>query len=106
MSRREQIEAMLADDPHDSFLRYSLGMELAKEGDLEASVTQMSGLLTDDPPYVPAFFMSAQNLVKLDRIEDARAMLRNGIQQARAQQNDHAAAEMSEFLTTLGELGE
>ena len=30
MSRREQIEAMLADDPTDQFLRYSLAMELQK----------------------------------------------------------------------------
>ena len=33
MSRREKIEAMLAEDPGDTFLRYSLAMELDKEGD-------------------------------------------------------------------------
>ena len=32
MTRREKIEAMLADDPRDVFLRYSLAMELDKEG--------------------------------------------------------------------------
>ena len=32
--------------------------------------------------------------------------LRDGIEQARQQGDSHAAAEMSEFLTTLGELGE
>ena len=36
-SRREKIEALLADDPNDSFLRYSLAMELDKEGQLDAS---------------------------------------------------------------------
>jgi hypothetical protein len=33
MSRREKIEAMLAEEPQDVFLRYSLAMELDKEGD-------------------------------------------------------------------------
>ncbi len=33
MTRREKIEAMLADEPRDVFLRYSLAMELDKEGD-------------------------------------------------------------------------
>ena len=33
MSRREKIEAMLVDEPRDVFLRYSLAMELDKEGD-------------------------------------------------------------------------
>jgi hypothetical protein len=97
---------MLVDDPHDTFLRYSLAMEMAGEGDYEASVTQMKSLLADQPPYVPAFFMSAQHLVKLDRVAEARGVLREGIEQARAQGNAHAAGEMSEFLTSLGALGE
>ena len=31
-TRREKIEVMLADDPSDVFLRYSLALELEKEG--------------------------------------------------------------------------
>ena len=31
MSRREQIESMLADNPSDTFLRYALAMELAND---------------------------------------------------------------------------
>ncbi len=31
MSRREQIEAMLRDEPNDLFLRYGLAMEYRKE---------------------------------------------------------------------------
>jgi len=36
-SRREKIEAMLADDPSDTFLRYSLAMELDKENEHDAT---------------------------------------------------------------------
>jgi hypothetical protein len=106
MSRREKIEAMLAGDPGDQFLRYSLAMELDKEGLHDRSLSEFSGLMTDATPYVPAFFMAAQQLARLSRIVEARTALREGIELARAAGNSHAAGEMSEFLTTLGSLGE
>jgi thioredoxin-like negative regulator of GroEL len=105
MSRREKIEAMLADDPRDVFLRYSLAMELDKEGDHEASLARFAELTRDDSPYVPAFFMAAQQLARLGRLDEARAILREGIDAARIQQDHHAAGEMSEFLVSLGGAG-
>ncbi len=106
LSRREKIEAMLADDPHDSFLRYSLAMELEKEGAHELSLAQLRGLMQDEPPYVAAFFRSGQMLARLQRLAEARDALRRGIEQARVQGDAHAAGEMSEFLASLGSLGE
>ena len=103
MSRREKIEAMLADDPSDTFLRYSLAMELRSEGDHTASLEKLSELTKDDPPYVPAFFMAAQQLVDLDRVDEAREFLHHGIEQARLQGDQHAAAEMSDLLLSLGD---
>jgi hypothetical protein len=105
-SRREKIEAMLVEEPTDTFLRYSLAMELDKEAEHERSLQQLAELTRDDPPYVPAFFMSGQQLTRLARVDEARAVLRVGIEQARAQNDLHAAGEMSEFLASLGELGE
>ena len=105
MSRREKIEAMLADEPGDTFLRYSLAMELDKEGAHDESLAKFAELVRDDPPYVPAFFMAAQQLARLDRLAEARAMLRNGIEAARTQNDAHAAGEMSEFLASLGGAG-
>lgn len=105
-SRREKIEAMLADDPQDTFLRYSLAMELDKDGENDRSLEKLDELTKDDPPYVPAFFMAGQQLTRLERVNEARAVLRDGIEQARQQNDSHAAGEMSEFLASLGELGE
>jgi len=102
MSRREKIEAMLADDPTDTFLRYSLAMELDKEGEHEASLAQFAGLTHDDPPYVPAFFMAGQQLARLARSAEAREILSRGITAARIQGDHHAAGEMTEFLASLG----
>lgn len=105
-SRRERIEAMLADEPGDQFLRYSLAMELDKEERHNESLALLRGLAADTQSYVPAFFMAGQQLTRLGRIDEARAILRDGIEEARRQGNAHAAGEMSEFLAGLGSLGE
>lgn len=106
MNRREKIEAMLADDPTDTFLRYSLAMELDKEGDHDASLGRLAELTKDATPYVPAYFMAGQQLARLDRVNEARDYLRDGIEEARRQGDTHAAGEMSEFLASLGVEGE
>ena len=105
-SRRQQIEAMLADDPQDRFLRYSLAMELQKEGEHDRSIELLRALMAEEPPYVVAFFMAARQLAGLGRIAEARSVLRDGTEQARRQGDAHAASEMGEYLTTLGLLGE
>ena len=105
-TRREKIEAMLADDPDDAFLRYSLALELDKEGDHDASLARLDGLTRDATPYVPAFFMAAQQLARLDQTSEARGYLRDGVEEARRQGDAHAAGEMAEFLASLGAEGE
>lgn len=105
-SRREKIEAMLREAPEDTFLRYSLAMELRKEGQHDASLERLGELQKENPPYVPAFLMSAQQLASLHRVADARSVLRVGIEEARKQGDLHAAGEMGELLASLGVLGE
>jgi thioredoxin-like negative regulator of GroEL len=105
-SRREKMEAMLADDPQDQFLRYALALELEKDGEHERSLEFLKGLMGESPPHVPSFLMAAQALIQRSKVDDARSILRQGIEAARQQGEDHAASEMSELLTTLGALGE
>jgi hypothetical protein len=81
-------------------------LELEKEREHDQSLQWLGGLTRDTPPYVPAFFMAAQQLTKTGRVPEARAMLRDGIEQARQQGNAHAAGEMAEFLASLGSAGE
>jgi hypothetical protein len=106
-TRREKIEAMLVAEPNDQFLRYALSQELDKAGENERSLALLRELAYDRAaPYVPAYFMAGQQLARLERIDDARAILRDGIEEARRQENGHAAAEMGELLVQLGSLGE
>jgi thioredoxin-like negative regulator of GroEL len=101
-NRREKIEALLADDPGDTFLRYSLALELTKESQSERGLQLLADLMREAPPYVPAFFQSGQILAGLGRTDEARAALRGGIEAARAAGDAHAAGEMGEFLASLG----
>ena len=105
-TRRMKIEAMLKDDPQDVFLRYSLALEMESGDEWEAGLEILEQLARETPPYVPAFHMAGQHLVKYGRIDDARRALREGIEAARAAGTSHAAAEMSELLMSLGEAGE
>lgn len=106
VSRRQKIEALLADDPQDTFLRYSLALEMEAAGEWEAGLDILEDLARGTPPYVPAFHMSAQHLIKRDRIDEARRALRDGIEAARDQGEAHAASEMAQLLMSLGEAGE
>ena len=105
-TRREKIEAMLAAEPQDQFLRYSLATEYDNEARYDESLHLFSGLTADSPPHVPAFLRAAQLLARIDRVEEAREWLRRGIDEARRQGNSHAAGEMGELLASLGQLGE
>ncbi len=104
MSRREQIEKLLRADPNDTFLNYTLALEWDKEGETGKSLELFARLMTHDPPYVPAFFMAGQLLTRMNREDEARQVLTEGIQHARQQGNEHAAAEMTEFLAGLVDL--
>lgn len=106
MSRREHLEEMLKSDPQDEFLRYGLAMEYRKEAELDKALDLMGDLMSNAPPHVPSFLMAAQILVEQNRVTEARTVLRDGIEAAREQGNSHAAGEMGELLSQLGELGE
>jgi Tfp pilus assembly protein PilF len=100
-SRRQQIEAMLLGEPDDTFLRYALAMEQVKEGDAAAAVQSFEKLLTTSRDYVPGYFQYGQFLVRVGRPEEARQVLRRGIDAAKRTGDDHAAEEMQGVLLSL-----
>lgn len=101
--RMAQIEAMLAEDPEDAFLRYGLAMEHASAGDDAACVDVLKDLIerTSAHPYIPAFLQAGQALVRLDRINEACDVLRTGIEAARRGGDGHAQGEMQGLLDSI-----
>ncbi len=105
-SRKQQLLDMIAAEPTDPFLRYALALEHRKEGARDESLMLLRQLQEEMPPYIPAFLMAAQQLADDQRIHDARETLRRGIEEARHQSDLHAAGEMAELLSRLGEFGD
>ena len=103
MTRLEQLESMLASEPDDQFLNYALALELDKLERHDESLEIFARLVQNDPPYVPAFFMAGQMLSRIDRNEEAREYLEQGIVEAKRQGNMHAAGEMTEFLDMISD---
>lgn len=101
--RMEQIEALLAEDPDDAFLRYGLAMEHISQGDDASAVVVLTELivLKADAPYVPAFLQAGQALIRLGREPEAATVLRQGIEAAGRAGDLHALGEMQGFLATI-----
>lgn len=104
--RRKRLEAMLAEDPDDTFLRYSLALMMEADGELDGCLEILESLGRGSPPYVPALQMAGQFLAKQGRIAAARQALREGIEEGRRQGKAHAVAEMAELLASLGSAGD
>jgi len=56
MSRKAQIQAMLADAPTDAFLRFALAKEHEKEGDDAGAKKIYTALINDQPEYVGTYY--------------------------------------------------
>ncbi len=101
--RMERIEALLADDPDDSFLRYGLAMEHASVNDDTQCVAVLRELIARSAakPYIPAYLQCGQALARLDRNEEACEILRAGIAAAHIVGDAHAEGEMQGLLASL-----
>jgi tetratricopeptide (TPR) repeat protein len=100
-SRKQQIEEMLAEDPNDSFLRYGLAMEYAGLKQYDEAARCLRELIGLDPGYVPAYFQAGKALAELNRLDEARAVLRSGIAVAMQKGDGHAAGEMEVLLDDI-----
>src|ERR1700675_2184896 len=102
MDRVALLAEVLAQNPTDAFARYGLAMEYAKAGEVEPALEEFGKLLANHPDYTAGYFMAAQTLAKVDRVEEAWKMLAAGIASAQKTGNGHAQEEMEAMLAELG----
>lgn len=100
-ARIAKLQAFLAKNPSDSFSRYALALEYAGEGATERAIALLEELVHDDPTYVPAYQQLGYAYQKLERREEAIAVLKRGLQVAVEQGDLHARGEMQEALDEL-----
>jgi tetratricopeptide (TPR) repeat protein len=101
MDKIAMLNEILAQNPNDAFARYGLAMEYAGRGETEVSLAEFGRLLEEHPDYTAGYFMAAQTLAKVERSEEAKVRLSQGIACARRTGNQHAQGEMQAMLDEL-----
>jgi len=102
MDRIAVLTEILQQNPKDAFARYGLAMAYAAEGKAEDALREYATAIENTPDYVPAYQMSAQTLMKLGRMDEARARLEAGMAACERTGNAHAASEMQGMLDEIG----
>ena len=100
-NRLEILKQMVEQDPNNSFARYGLAMEYAKNGELEQAAAEYRELLRNDATYVAAYFHGGQALEKLGDLDGAREMYEHGITAATQRGDLHTRAELEAALQAL-----
>jgi tetratricopeptide (TPR) repeat protein len=101
MDKIAMLTEILSRNSADAFARYGLAMAYASEGRDDDALTEFDNIIERTPDYVPAYQMSAQQLLKADRTDDARMRLKSGLEAASRTGNTHAASEMQAMLDEL-----
>jgi len=102
MDKIAMLTEILAQNPGDAFARYGLAMAYSAEGKQEQALREYATTIEKSPDYVPAYQMSAQELIKAQRFDEARERLKAGLAACERTGNGHATSEMSAMLDDLG----
>ena len=100
-NRLETLQAMVSQNPQDTFARYGLAMECMNSGDSAAANDHFRTLLERSADYVPAYLIYAQMLSRESRTQEARNVLAVGIAAAQRKGDQHARSEMESLLNDL-----
>ncbi|WP_435006629.1 tetratricopeptide repeat protein [Tundrisphaera lichenicola] len=102
-TRRLKLEASLADDPTDTFLRYGLAVQCLREGDIGEGRMRLLQLIVDHPTdQVAAHQQLGQSYIQAEEFDEARSILKDGIALAGRRGDWHAASEMEGLLAQIG----
>lgn len=102
MDRVAMLTEILSENPQDAFARYGLALEYSKNGEIDQAMAEFSKLISAHPDYTAGYFMAAQALARVERVEEAKKLLGDGIASAKRTGNAHAQAEMEGMLAELG----
>jgi len=102
-ARIQFLEAALAANPDDRFARYALAMELSQSTASEGAWKHFEYLLKHHPDYAATYLQAGVYLARRGQSEEARAVLKEGLDVTRNQGEAHAQHELQEALDELDE---
>lgn len=101
MSRLEKLQAFLEQDANDSFTRYAIALEYAKEKNFLSAIETLEELRARDSGYVPTYYMLGEYYREIGEKQKAAQTYNDGIGVARAANDLHAASELAAALDEL-----
>ncbi len=101
-NRLDVLKGLVAQNPNEPRTRYMLAMELANTGDPATAVAEYQAVVAADADYLAAYFHCGQALEKVDRLEEARAIYRTGIEASKRVGDQKTQDELQEVLDALG----
>jgi tetratricopeptide (TPR) repeat protein len=101
MTRLQQLEEMLRNEPNDSFLNYALALEFAKINEVEKSIIIIETILERDQNYLGAYYQLGKYYEQTLQPEKAIIAYQRGIEIARKHNNRKTLGELNEALQML-----
>ena len=101
-ARLEILRSLVAQGAADPFAHYGLAMELRTQGQLQQAWQIFEALLHGHPDYIAAYAPAADILIGLLRNQDARDLLRRGIEQCERKGQAHARDQLQAALAAIG----
>jgi thioredoxin-like negative regulator of GroEL len=101
-SRLEMLRSLVAQGQAGPFVHYGLAMELRTQGQMREAWQGFEALLQAHPDYIAAYAPAADTLVSLDRSQEARDLLRQGIEQCERKGQTHARDQLQTALAAIG----
>lgn len=99
--RLEILTQLVERNPQDSFARYGLAMEYARQGQYEHAMEHFQKLWKVNPDYAAAYYQAGQVLVKAGQVEEARRIFQKGIEVTSRLGDRHAKSELEAALEQL-----
>lgn len=100
-NRLEQLLELHQEEPNDAFTRYAIALEYNARQDFVQAKDWFERLRTDEPNYVPTYYMLAGVYRASDEPNKAREVYQAGKHAAKIMGDTHAFAELSAALEEL-----
>ncbi|UKJ05942.1 tetratricopeptide repeat protein [Solitalea lacus] len=101
ISRLEQLQRFLENEPNDSFLKYAIATEYLKLNNTDLALQYFTELVNTDENYVGTYYHLGKLYEKLLRKDDAEVTYKKGLIIARKAGNFHAASELQQALNSV-----
>lgn len=102
-SRLQQLQAMLAQEPDDSFLIYALALEYAKSNNVNKAIEVLENLIGKDAAYLGSYYQLGKYYEQTEQLQKAADIYTQGIAIAQQQNNKKILGELNTALLLLDE---